>query len=177
MPLTFNNIESELSYAVLHAVAARAGYPCEVRNRHLDDMGIDASVTAKQQFPHPTVFTEVTIDFQLKATSQCLPDANDQFSYSLRKPHYDKLRTTTIAAPRFLALLILPQDESQWLSLSPEQLVCRNCLYWQSLRNAPDIEGASKTIYVPKNQVLDPAALERLAGMCARLEYINYDLQ
>ena len=40
--LTEQNIEAELSYAYLHAVASRAGFSCEYRNRHLDGAGVDA---------------------------------------------------------------------------------------------------------------------------------------
>jgi len=38
------NIEAELSYAYLHAVASRAGFSCAVAERHLDDAGVDAVI-------------------------------------------------------------------------------------------------------------------------------------
>lgn len=40
------NIESELSYAYLHAVASYASMACNVGNRHEDNNGIDATLTA-----------------------------------------------------------------------------------------------------------------------------------
>ena len=40
MPLTENDVKAELSYAYLHAVAARAGFGCEVANRHSDNVGV-----------------------------------------------------------------------------------------------------------------------------------------
>lgn len=43
--LSEQNIEAELSYAYLHAVASRAGFSCEYRNRHLDGAGVDATIT------------------------------------------------------------------------------------------------------------------------------------
>jgi hypothetical protein len=36
------NIESELSYAYLHAIASRGGIICEVAGRHSDEAGVDA---------------------------------------------------------------------------------------------------------------------------------------
>ena len=36
------NIESELSYAYLHAVASKAGMACNAGSRHEDNNGIDA---------------------------------------------------------------------------------------------------------------------------------------
>ena len=38
------NIESELSYAYLHAVASRAGFSCTHADRHLDSAGVDAQI-------------------------------------------------------------------------------------------------------------------------------------
>jgi hypothetical protein len=37
--LTEQNIEAELSYAYLHAVASRAGFSCEYTPRHADAAG------------------------------------------------------------------------------------------------------------------------------------------
>jgi len=50
MILTENNIKSELSYAYLHVVAARAGCSAVVTDRHSDDAGIDAVIRAKERF-------------------------------------------------------------------------------------------------------------------------------
>ncbi|CAK0768443.1 hypothetical protein CCP3SC1AL1_4480001 [Gammaproteobacteria bacterium] len=43
--LSSNDIESELSYAYLHAVAAKAGVGCKIGSRHDDNAGIDAVLT------------------------------------------------------------------------------------------------------------------------------------
>ena len=40
MSLSENDIKSELSYASLHAIAARAGCECQVSQRHSDNRGI-----------------------------------------------------------------------------------------------------------------------------------------
>ncbi|GEM_PF-7028040 len=42
--LTQQNIEAELSYAYLHAVASHGGFACEYAHRHLDDAGVDAVI-------------------------------------------------------------------------------------------------------------------------------------
>jgi hypothetical protein len=44
-PLTSNDIESELSYVYLHAVASKVGASCNITNRSLDGNGIDAAIT------------------------------------------------------------------------------------------------------------------------------------
>lgn len=64
------NIESELSYAYLHAVASKAGMACSGGNRHEDNNGIDATLTAWGPFNNGGYLTEVDIKVQLKAHSQ-----------------------------------------------------------------------------------------------------------
>lgn len=44
-PLNSNDIESELSYAYLHAVAAHVWAGCQVASRSYDGNGIDAMIT------------------------------------------------------------------------------------------------------------------------------------
>jgi hypothetical protein len=48
--LSENNIKSELSYAYLHAVAARAGLGCHATDRHTDGAGVDAVLRARERF-------------------------------------------------------------------------------------------------------------------------------
>ena len=69
MLLTENNIKAELSYAYLHAVAARAGCEAVVTGRHSDSDGVDAMITAKERFAPDSLFTNFPIAVQLKATS------------------------------------------------------------------------------------------------------------
>jgi len=67
--LTDQNIEAELSYAYLHAVASKAGFSCEYRNRHLDGAGVDATITEDgRQLAGDSVLTSFSVDVQLKAT-------------------------------------------------------------------------------------------------------------
>lgn len=174
MTLTLNNIKSELSYAVLHAVASQAGFACEVTGRHTDDMGIDAVVRVKEHFGPESVLTEFSLDFQLKATSDQLSLNDGHYSYSLKAKHYDKLRISEIDAPRFLALFMMPEDRAEWCEKSAEQLVCRRCLRWVSLRNAPEGNATATTVYVPENQVLTPSSLRMLADTRSKEEWIDY---
>ena len=45
MPLlSNNNITAELSYAYLHAIAAKAGMSCKAGDRHDDGAGVDLSL-------------------------------------------------------------------------------------------------------------------------------------
>lgn len=163
-PLSDNDIESELSYAYLHAVASRAGMNCQVSNRHADNRGIDATIRG---FDNPVI-----IDVQLKATIQPLIETYEgYYSYSFRGiAQYNQLRGRNFP-PRILVVLWLTEDSEQWLHISPEELSIKKCAYWVSLFDAPETANeTAETIYLPKNQLL---TVESLNDMANRLTSIN----
>lgn len=98
-----NEIESELSYAYLHAVAAKAGMGCEVSGRHSDNLGIDATITAHDTFGPDAILTDVSLHIQLKATTITPALQDNKLSYFLHGlDRYEKLRRTTVSPPRIL---------------------------------------------------------------------------
>jgi uncharacterized protein DUF4365 len=174
--LTDQNIEAELSYAYLHAVATRAGFSCEYRNRHLDGAGVDATITEDgRKLADDSILTSFSLDVQLKATYRELRERDGRSSYSLSVPHYDKLRIEEVAAPRVLLLLRLPQNPEEWLQISEDALVAKRCAYWVSLRGAAASENdKNQTVYVPRENLLTPQGLTNLMVRFSRLEVIRY---
>lgn len=174
--LTPQNIEAELSYSYLHAVASHAGFSCEYRNRHLDGAGIDATITQDgQKMTENSVLTTFSVDVQLKATYQDLPEQEGHLSYVLSVPHYNKLRSEEIAAPRLLVLLRLPRNPEEWLQISEEALVAKRCAYWVSLRGAgPSGNPKDQTIYIPRANLLSPQGLKALMARVSCREVIAY---
>lgn len=178
-PLSPPNIESELSYAYLHAVAAHAGMDCRVGSRHEDGNGIDAQVTAWGPFTGGSYLTEVDIKVQLKATIAEPVDDGASLSYFLSGVRrYDDLRAETVEAVRILVVLFLPRESNDWLKHSAEELALRRCAYWVSLRGAPPTDNATgATVKVPKAQVLTPEALQGIAAMRARREFPSHQAE
>lgn len=173
-PLSPENIESELSYAYLHAVAARAGVGCEVAGRHDDNAGVDAKLTGWG--PFSGYRQEVDIKVQLKATVKSPAIVGDALSYSLTGiERYNDLRTDTVATPRILVVLFLPADRSRWLEHSEQALLLRECAYWVSLRGAQESSNkTSQTIYLPRSQCFDPEGLHALMDRISRNEIPQY---
>jgi hypothetical protein len=163
-PLTPENIESELSYAYLHAVAAHAGIGCEIAGRHSDNAGVDAKLTAWGPFPGGGYRTEVDVKVQLKATVSQPGRAGNCLPYVLRSiSQYDDLRTDAVSTPRILVVLFLPSKQNEWLSHSEDALSLRKCAYWVSLRGAaPSQNSTAQTIYLPISQRFDTRGLARL---------------
>lgn len=171
-PLDPRDVESELSYAYLHAVASSAGMGCQWSTRHVDNRGVDAHLVGWGPFQDGGYLQEVSLSIQLKATIQAPADDGTHLSYFLSgTAQYDDLRATHYSIPRFLVVLFLPEQPEQWLSHTPEQLALKNCAYWVSLAGASGTENNSGvTVKIPKSQVLNAQTLKAL---CSRLSHRN----
>ena len=178
MTIQMQDVESELSYAYLHAVASKANFACEAAGRLSDNHGIDATVRVFERLNDNSILTDFTIDIQIKATIRDLPESNRCFSFSLPVKQYDKLRSETAANQKLLLLFQLPDNPDEWLNLTEEQLVMRRCAYWVSLRGAGPVTSDTQqsiTVRVPKANVFSPEALREVATVRSQEEYINYE--
>ncbi|MGO8117030.1 DUF4365 domain-containing protein [Rhizobium leguminosarum] len=169
-PLTSQNIESELSYAYLHAVASAAGMACEICGRHEDNAGADARIVAWAPFKDGGYRTEVELKIQLKATVKTPTMIGDQFSYAFKGiRRYDDLRAESLTIPRILVVLFLPSDTKEWIGHSEEALLLRRCAYWVSLRGAKaSTNDTTQTIYIPPSQKFDVEGLGELMASLSR---------
>ncbi len=130
---------------------------------------MDGRVLARGFIEPNATLKSPLIGLQLKATSTITGDA-DPIVFPLKQKNYDDLRGR-FAEPRYLALLLLPSASSDWLRLDTDALVLRRCMYWCSLRSAAETANTtSTTVYVPRTQVLDVAALRGLMQAAAREE-------
>jgi len=170
------DIEAELSYAYLHAVAASAGIACQAATRTHDNLGIDAKLSVRRDFGPRAAWTEVTLHVQLKATTTTPTCKDGRLSYFLRPvAEYDRLRRPSAMPPRLLVVLFLPQDVSCWLRHSPDELALCRCAYWLSLVGAPASSNDSgQTVYFPQDQVVSPDGLKALFHRVAHREELRY---
>lgn len=178
-PLSANDIEAELSYTYLHAVAAKAGVGCKTGSRHDDNAGIDAVLTGWGPFPSGGYLEEVTLNVQLKATVKSPPAKGEHWSYSLRGiRRYDDLRNDAFSIPRILVVLFLPDNPNEWLQHTEDALTLRKCAYWVSLRGAePSDNDKAQTVYLPKGQRFDPNGLLALMTRLSRNDIPRYQEQ
>jgi len=169
-PLSEANIESELSYAYLHAVASHAGMGCRLGSRHEDNAGVDATLVAWGPFAGSSYRKEVDLKIQLKATVRDPAEIDGCYSYSFSGiAQYDDLRSDAVATPRILVVLFLPPTNREWITHSQQALSLHRCAYWVSLRGAPESTNrTSQTVYLPKHQVFDVTGLKTLVAEVAR---------
>lgn len=150
--LADSDIEEAYSAVYAHAVAASAGYVVALRT--FDRDGVDLTIEAGDTF-------RPKLDVQLKATIN-LDKVGDSFRYACKQRNYDLLRIET-QTPRILVVLRLPQSKGEWLTLTPENLILRNCAFWVSLAGFPATENrTSTTVDIPVTNTFDTETLRKL---------------
>lgn len=158
--MTLNTKHLELfSKAFVRAIAAAAG--CTVQDHSENDLGIDLSVTGYiRSETGGRVPREIYI--QVKSTSQHVIQ-DDKICYPLEVKNYNDLRSTDIALPFILVLVLIPPERNDWLTISPEQLLMKHCAYWCSLAGEPSTENTSTiTIEIPLANKFDIRKLKEL---------------
>jgi hypothetical protein len=145
--------EQALSIAYIAAVAAGAGYT--TLSMDLDRDGVDLQVRAGGTM-------RPSLDIQLKATINLGEPSEGQFRFPLKRRNYDLLRTQTMV-PRILVVLHLPKIETDWLSVTPEQLVMRRCAYWANITGSSETKNQeSVTVSVPQKNLFHVEGLKAL---------------
>ncbi|WP_397602084.1 DUF4365 domain-containing protein [Silvanigrella sp.] len=177
MTINPKDIESELSYAYLHAVASAAGFTCSLPTRLEDNLGIDVTLRTGSKLDPESKLYDFSVDIQLKATMKQLKTQQDKIEYSFRGiKQYDKLRSKNNANPKIVILLMLPENKEEWLSISSKQLILKNAAYWVSLYGALESENATRqTIYFPTSNLLTVTSLNDLMIKISKEEKINYE--
>lgn len=161
-------IEAELSYAYLHAVAAKAGISCKPGDRHDDGEGVDAELNFRGISSHPYL-KHVQINVQLKGTIKEAGKHSEYWSYFIKgKNRFEKLRTNDSVIYKILIVLFMPSDPSNWISCTPDELILKKAAYWVNLYGAdPCTNDSGQTVYIPKKNLITPDELLSLADSAA----------
>jgi hypothetical protein len=146
-----------LSRAYVQAVAAYAGF--QVSKPDVDDDSIDGIIMSR-------IGKRPRIEFQLKATSQDVLKV-DHVAFPLPIKNYDDLRVETITA-RILIVLVMPENEVEWLECSQDALSLRRCAYWHTLSGKPETSNSTTvTVHLPRSQMFTP---DGLTAMMRRIQ-------
>lgn len=152
--LSNNDIEEQMSFAYVQAVASAAGYTFSIDNKDVN--GIDIRIHAGGSW-------DLSIGLQLKATTRLgAPSADGHFRYKLEIKDYRRL-IRGAQYPKYLVVLDLPGDKDDWLTVSDDELIIRRCAYWVSLYGCSERDNRrSVTVSIPSHQRFDPEALQSL---------------
>ncbi|QII29540.1 DUF4365 domain-containing protein [Stenotrophomonas maltophilia] len=145
----------EFQYAYVAALAAHAGL-----NRgdlRVDDDSIDVQF-ASAGVPVPGPFLSPSIQLQLKCTRTAKISGGD-LSFDLKIKNYNDLRANTLL-PRYLAVLVVPDATSDWLTHGTGCISLQNECYWVSLKGAkPSSNTYQVTVKVPVTNRLTTSTL------------------
>jgi hypothetical protein len=155
--LTRAHRQEALSRAYVRAIAAQAGLICSEPEH---DYGIDICLRAVRVRGLRHADAGSQVDLQVKSTTRAVVHA-DQVVCDLEVKNYEDLREEGENCPRILVILVLPEDETQWLSQSLDELILRHCAYWISLEGYPPT-AATKTIRItlPRANVFSAEAIK-----------------
>jgi hypothetical protein len=104
----------------------------------------------------------IQLDLQLKSTSR-VHWGETSLRYDLDVGTYDDLRDSNVANPRVLVLLVVPEDEAEWVVQTTEELRIRRCAYWLSLWGREAVATTATTrVEIPLANVVDAESLPRL---------------
>jgi len=145
-----------LARAYLQAVAAQAGLSYSI---HAFDYGIDISLRHVEQVGGVYLDSGVQLDIQLRSTTRA-SRSGSEVVFDLDVRTFNHLCGSAANKPRVLVLLLLPDNEAEWLSQSEKELSIRECAYWLSLRGVVRSDAASSVrVKIPMGNMLTVDAL------------------
>jgi hypothetical protein len=134
--------KEEFQYACVSALAAHAGL-----NRgdfRVDNDSVDVSFKGIG-YRGPNRRRNPIIEFQLKCTSQDLIDG-DVIKFPLKRKNYDDLRGEDVMVPKYLVVMLVPEDNIKWITFHKNLLHLPNSCYWLSLRDYPPTNNATNIV-------------------------------
>jgi hypothetical protein len=88
--------------------------------------------------------------------------------YLSNTKNFHDLRQAHTLYPKLLVVVLLPEDESEWVHLREDALELRRCGYWMSLAGAE-----TRTVVIPRENVFDGRCLKRLMDLARRREALR----
>ncbi len=156
-----NQRQETLSRAYIRTIAAQAGVIC---GDMVQDFGTDMFLRGVEQLDQQYFDNGPQLDLQLKSTFRA-EVRETKVLYDLEVRSYNWCRQEVVTQPRFLVLLVLPQDESQWLTQSIDEMILRRCAFWRSLRGEASTDNQSTIrITIPLTNVFSVSTVRGWMG-------------
>lgn len=154
------NLRQEaLSRAYARAVAARARMICGSTE---NDLGFDLYLQGVEIHGQQLWDGGPQLDLLLKSTTRA-GVRETVVAYDLEVRAYNILRREKVNRPRILVVLVLPEDEGEWMSQSQDALILRRCAYWTSLRGTgPTAARTTVRVSIPRANVFSVQCLGAL---------------
>lgn len=167
--MDLNKQKEEFNIAYVRALAAHAGLNCVTTS--VDDDSIDLGFKSRGYIGN--LVRSPQIDIQLKCSGQQNLINGNFIKFSLKIKNYEDLRGSDFAAPRYLAVLLVPLEIADWIGHHDDHISLHNNCYWVSLRDALATENEdSITIDVPLAQRLTSETLRNMIERASHGEWL-----
>lgn len=168
MSMPLDHIKERLSVAYVRAVVARAG--ARFTENDAPEYGVDGFIRKIKQLPNGRYEgTGFCFHCQLKATTTS--ELRDQdVIYDMEVDAYNKLARWEGCSPCILVIFRLPENPEEWLRLTEEQFLLKNCCYWEHITDSPSRNKSSQRIRIPRTQTFTPEAVAELLERVKRRE-------
>lgn len=149
--------KEQFNVAYVCAIAAQAGLNSSPPI--VDDDSVDLTLMGRG---YKGKVRNPQIQLQLKCTSQNLISGS-VIKFPLPKKNYDDLRGDDVVCPRYLVVLLVPEDEEAWVQHNDEYISLHNQCYWVSIKDLPERPNlTSVTVEIPLTQRLTTNNLRKL---------------
>lgn len=157
MEMDENQKKEQFSKAFVCAISAQSGLRADPIT--VDDDSIDLIIRGRN---FTGIFRNPQIDIQLKCTSSDNGD-KDYLTFVLPIKNYNDLRGTNLSTPRYLFVLVVPNNCKDWLTHENEFSTIKHCCYYYSLIDHPETTNKTNiTLRIPRTQKLTSESMIKL---------------
>lgn len=149
-------MQEQFSVAFVHMVASAAG--CSLRRHDTDYDGVDLTIHYSADYDY---YSEAQFDLQLKCTTQQSLLRKEHLAWNLSADRFERLTKSKRMNPRYLGVLLVPDDPTLWLEQDEGQLLTRSSMYWEKAVNLGSLAtgAASKSVHLPRGNLFDVSGL------------------
>lgn len=154
--------KEQFNVAYIYAMAAQAGLnPSQLQ---VDDDSIDIQLSGKGFLGR---IRNPMVQLQLKCTSQDVI-SGEVIKFALSRKNYDDLRGQNVICPRYLVVLLVPEENDSWIQHHDAFMSLHNTCYWLSLKDFPTTSNStSVTVDIPLSQRLTTASLSQFLTLAS----------
>lgn len=157
-----NQKKDLFSRAYVKAVAAQLGFRSSIPD--VDDDSVDLILQGRG---FSSGIRNPQIEVQLKCTSKNTGN-NKHLKFVLPIKNYNDLRGDGLLCPRYLFVLVVPDDVQEWMIHETTHTTIMHCCYWISLMDYPDASNTTNiTIEIPRENLLTSASLLSLMELAS----------
>jgi Domain of unknown function (DUF4365) len=155
--LPLNEMKQQFSLAFVQMVASAAG--CFIKLHSADYDGVDITIASSAEYER---WYGPQIELQVKCTAQADLLTDDTMRWKLKGEPFRLLTNPKSYLPRFLGVLLVPGDPSDWLSQDETQLLTDSCMYWQRASELGAIRDGQQTkvVHLPRSNILNVVQLQ-----------------